>query len=275
MVKTLDKNPEISQGNNKLFHAYLLTPPGVTNKSKPSVEFLTRKVAGYEALRRRIEGKAEIKIQPLKSGDVLGIFSNAPDSTRTVRLQTVNVDGNTRSLRHHPSSQLLQGRVIKMFQGTMIAVVGTGKVRPPLSVELEKNNRMLGHDLPKARIARHDLTGVLNMAKIRTATKRAVSTHHAKQCKADIIVVATPTPAAVAHKYRHFIPDWRLCDHLRTYEMRMSRRTIRVQRNACAYHCSNGTQKGMKVGLPYWPPCEPVRQATKSIGAHRFALRPL
>jgi len=47
---------------NKLRYAYMLTPAGVAEKSKLTVEFLRRKVAEYEMLRREIdELRSEIK----------------------------------------------------------------------------------------------------------------------------------------------------------------------------------------------------------------------
>jgi hypothetical protein len=50
-----------SQSKNKLRYAYLLTPAGVAEKSKLTAEFLRRKVAKYEMLKREIdELKSEI-----------------------------------------------------------------------------------------------------------------------------------------------------------------------------------------------------------------------
>ena len=47
---------------NKLRYAYMLTPAGVAEKSKLTVEFLRRKVAEYEMVRREIdELRSEIK----------------------------------------------------------------------------------------------------------------------------------------------------------------------------------------------------------------------
>ena len=52
-----------SQSKNKLRYAYLLTPQGMTEKSKLTAEFMKRKVAEYEALQVEIESlKAEISI---------------------------------------------------------------------------------------------------------------------------------------------------------------------------------------------------------------------
>lgn len=53
--------PNFSQGKNKLRYIYLLTPAGVAEKFKLTVECLKRKVAKYEALQAEIETlKAEM-----------------------------------------------------------------------------------------------------------------------------------------------------------------------------------------------------------------------
>ena len=50
-----------SQSKNKLRYAYLLTPAGVTEKSKLPAEFLRRKVVEYETLQAEIEAlRAEL-----------------------------------------------------------------------------------------------------------------------------------------------------------------------------------------------------------------------
>ena len=57
------KMQNFSQSKNKLRYAYLLTPQGMTEKSKLTAEFMKRKVAEYEALQVEIESlKAEISI---------------------------------------------------------------------------------------------------------------------------------------------------------------------------------------------------------------------
>lgn len=57
----LVKMQNFSQSKNKLRYAYLLTPAGVAEKSKLTVEFLKRKVAEYETLQAEIQTlKAEI-----------------------------------------------------------------------------------------------------------------------------------------------------------------------------------------------------------------------
>ncbi len=52
-----------SQSKNKLRYAYLLTPTGISEKSKLTAKFMMRKVAEYEALQIEIEAlKFEISI---------------------------------------------------------------------------------------------------------------------------------------------------------------------------------------------------------------------
>ena len=49
------KMQNFSQSKHKLGYVYLLTPAGVTEKSKLTTEFLKRKVAEYETLQAEIE----------------------------------------------------------------------------------------------------------------------------------------------------------------------------------------------------------------------------
>lgn len=53
--KGLVKMQNFSQSKNKLRYVYLLTPAGVSEKSKLTAEFLKRKVAEYEALQAEID----------------------------------------------------------------------------------------------------------------------------------------------------------------------------------------------------------------------------
>lgn len=58
------KMQNFSQSKNKLRYVYLLTPQGMTEKSKLTAEFMKRKVAEYEALQLEIEIlKSEISIE--------------------------------------------------------------------------------------------------------------------------------------------------------------------------------------------------------------------
>ena len=55
------KIQNFSQSKNKLCYAYLLTPDGVTEKSRLTAEFLKRKLAEYDALQQEIKTlKAEM-----------------------------------------------------------------------------------------------------------------------------------------------------------------------------------------------------------------------
>ena len=66
--KGLVKMQNFSLSHNKLRYAYLLTPAGVAEKSRLTVEFLKRKVAEYEALRAEIEAlTSEVAFTNLKS----------------------------------------------------------------------------------------------------------------------------------------------------------------------------------------------------------------
>ena len=58
------KMQNFSKSKNKLRYAYLLTPHGMTVKSRLTAEFMKRKVAEYEALQLEIEIlKSEISIE--------------------------------------------------------------------------------------------------------------------------------------------------------------------------------------------------------------------
>lgn len=59
------KMQNFSQSKNKLRYAYLLTPAGVTEKSKLTAEFLKRKVAEYETLHAEIEA-LRAEVDPVK-----------------------------------------------------------------------------------------------------------------------------------------------------------------------------------------------------------------
>jgi EPS-associated MarR family transcriptional regulator len=61
--KGLVKMQNFSLSENKLRYVYLLTPTGVTEKSKLTAEFLKRKVTEYEKLQAEIEAlKAEVNL---------------------------------------------------------------------------------------------------------------------------------------------------------------------------------------------------------------------
>lgn len=60
--KGLVKMENFSRSKNKFQYSYLLTPAGLAEKSRLTVEFLRRKVADYKALHQEIdELRSEIK----------------------------------------------------------------------------------------------------------------------------------------------------------------------------------------------------------------------
>lgn len=65
MEKGWIKMYNFSQSKHKLRYAYLLTPAGISEKSKLTAEFLRRKTAEYEALRAEIDTlKSEMASAP-------------------------------------------------------------------------------------------------------------------------------------------------------------------------------------------------------------------
>lgn len=65
MEKGWIKMQNFSQSRHKLGYAYLLTPSGITEKSKLTASFLKRKVVEYDALKEEIERlKSELPQEP-------------------------------------------------------------------------------------------------------------------------------------------------------------------------------------------------------------------
>lgn len=89
----------------------------------------------------------------------------------------------------------------------VVAVVGLGYVGLPLAVEFGKKYETIGYDLSAAKIAHYrefvDPTGEVSSEDLRAATRLSVSTDPATIAKADVIIVAVPTPVDEAH-----IPDF-------------------------------------------------------------------
>ena len=89
----------------------------------------------------------------------------------------------------------------------VVAVVGLGYVGLPLAVEFGKQFETIGYDLSEAKIANYknycDPTGEVSSDDLRAATRLTVSTDPASIARADIIIVAVPTPVDEAH-----IPDF-------------------------------------------------------------------
>jgi UDP-N-acetyl-D-galactosamine dehydrogenase len=94
-----------------------------------------------------------------------------------------------------------------MSNNPVIAVVGLGYVGLPLAVEFGKKYETIGYDLSEAKIASYknycDPTGEVSTEDLQAATHLSVSTDPVTISKADVIVVAVPTPVDEAH-----IPDF-------------------------------------------------------------------
>ncbi len=90
---------------------------------------------------------------------------------------------------------------------TIVAVVGLGYVGLPLAVEFGKKFETIGYDLSEAKIAHYknycDPTGEVSSEDLKAATRLTVSTDPSDIGKADVIIVAVPTPVDEAH-----IPDF-------------------------------------------------------------------
>lgn len=88
----------------------------------------------------------------------------------------------------------------------VVAVVGLGYVGLPLAVEFGKKFETIGYDLSGEKIVayqRHcDPTGEVSSEELRAACHLSVSTDQTALRRADIIIIAVPTPVDEAH-----IPD--------------------------------------------------------------------
>lgn len=89
----------------------------------------------------------------------------------------------------------------------VIAVCGLGYVGLPLAVEFGKKCETIGYDLSETKIANYrrfiDPTGEVSTEDLKAATKLTVSADPATLARADVIIVAVPTPVDAAH-----IPDF-------------------------------------------------------------------
>lgn len=85
----------------------------------------------------------------------------------------------------------------------VVAVVGLGYVGLPLAVAFGTRRNTIGFDLSERKITSYregiDPTGELSRAQMAAATKLTVSCDPAVLSRADIIVVAVPTPVDSAH----------------------------------------------------------------------------
>lgn len=69
LQKGMIKASNFKNNKNKMAYAYLLTPMGIEQKSKMTIEFLQRKRQEYEALKHEIDQLAK-EIEKLPSQDV-------------------------------------------------------------------------------------------------------------------------------------------------------------------------------------------------------------
>ena len=88
-----------------------------------------------------------------------------------------------------------------------VAVVGLGYVGLPLAVQFGKKYQTIGYDLSEAKIAKYkeycDPTGEVSSEDLKAATRLTVSTDPSTLARADVIIIAVPTPVDAAH-----IPDF-------------------------------------------------------------------
>ncbi|MDD2700480.1 MAG: nucleotide sugar dehydrogenase [Sideroxydans sp.] len=85
----------------------------------------------------------------------------------------------------------------------VIAVVGLGYVGLPLAVEFGKKFETIGYDLSVAKIESYkkcfDPSGEVSSENLAAATKLHLTTDPTALAKADVIIVAVPTPVDIAH----------------------------------------------------------------------------
>jgi len=90
---------------------------------------------------------------------------------------------------------------------TIVAVVGLGYVGLPLAVEFGKQYETIGYDLSETKIAHYrndyDPTGEVSSDDLRAAKRLTVSSEPSTLRRADVIIVAVPTPVDHTH-----IPDF-------------------------------------------------------------------
>ena len=90
------------------------------------------------------------------------------------------------------------------MSNTVIAVVGLGYVGLPLAVEFGKKYTTIGFDISPRKVANCrnfcDPTGEVSSAELRSADKLHVTDNAEELARADVIVVAMPTPVDAAHQ---------------------------------------------------------------------------
>ena len=86
----------------------------------------------------------------------------------------------------------------------VVAVVGLGYVGLPLAVEFGKKFETIGYDLSESKIGNYrnfvDPTGEVSTEDLKAATGLSYSTDPSALSRADMIIVAVPTPVGEAHK---------------------------------------------------------------------------
>ena len=86
----------------------------------------------------------------------------------------------------------------------VVAVVGLGYVGLPLAVEFGKKFETIGYDLSETKIGHYrnflDPTGEVSTEDLKAATGLSYSTDPSALSRADMIIVAVPTPVGEAHK---------------------------------------------------------------------------
>lgn len=89
----------------------------------------------------------------------------------------------------------------------VVAVVGLGYVGLPLATQFGSKYETIGYDFSETKVANYrnycDPTGEVSTEDLKAATRLTVSTDPTRLGKADVIIVAVPTPVDVAH-----IPDF-------------------------------------------------------------------
>ncbi len=95
---------------------------------------------------------------------------------------------------------------MEINENTIIAVVGLGYVGLPLAVEFGKKYQTIGYDRSEDKIAKYSLkidpTGELTSEELAASERLVVTTDTTMLAKADVIIVAVPTPVDKAH-----VPD--------------------------------------------------------------------
>jgi UDP-N-acetyl-D-galactosamine dehydrogenase len=89
----------------------------------------------------------------------------------------------------------------------VVAVVGLGYVGLPLAVQFGRKYETIGYDLSEDKVANYrnfiDPTGEVSTEDLKAATRLSMSTDASTLARADVVIIAVPTPVDAAH-----IPDF-------------------------------------------------------------------